>query len=111
MPYLIVWVFISASFEYLEDIEVPILRRKFQSTTPGVNLIDTDYGLLGQDDYGVLNLYLAIANVNEGWELSIIGENITDEVYIVRAAGDDGGSYMDMLGRPATWSINARFDF
>jgi len=39
MPYLIVWVFISASFEYLEDIEVPILRRKFQSTTPGVNLI------------------------------------------------------------------------
>ena len=74
-------------------------------------LSDTDYGLLGQDDYGVLNLYLAIANVNEGWELSIIGENITDEVYIVRATGDDGGSYMDMLGRPATWSINARFDF
>ena len=74
-------------------------------------LSDIDYGLLGQDDYGVLNLYLAIANVSEGWELSIIGENITDEVYIVRATGDDGGSYMDMLGRPATWSINARFDF
>ena len=74
-------------------------------------LSDTDYGLLGQDDYGVLNLYLAIANVNKGWELSIIGENITDEVYIVRATGDDGGSYMDMLGRPATWSVNARFAF
>ena len=28
MPYIIVWVFISASFEYLEDIEVPTLRRK-----------------------------------------------------------------------------------
>ena len=74
-------------------------------------LSDIDYGLLGQDDYGILNLYLSIANVNEGWELSIIGENITDEVYIVRATGDDGGSYMDMLGRPATWSVNARFDF
>jgi iron complex outermembrane receptor protein len=74
-------------------------------------LSDIDYGLLGQTDYGVLNLYLAIANVNEGWELSIVGENITDEVYIVRATGDDGGSYMDMLGRPATWSVNARFDF
>ena len=35
LPYLIVWVFISASFEYLEDIEVPTLRRMFQSTTPG----------------------------------------------------------------------------
>jgi hypothetical protein len=28
MPYIIVWVFISVSFEYLEDIEVPTLRRK-----------------------------------------------------------------------------------
>jgi len=74
-------------------------------------LSDTDYGLLGQDDYGVLNVYLAIANVSEGWTLSVVGENITDEVYIVRATGDDGGSYMDMLGRPAIWSINARFDF
>ena len=37
IPYIIVWVFISASFEYLEDIEVPTLRRELQSTTPGVH--------------------------------------------------------------------------
>ena len=74
-------------------------------------LSDVDYALLGQDDYGILTLRLAIANVNDGWELSILGENITDEVYTVRATGDDGGSYMDMLGQPATWSLNARFDF
>ena len=74
-------------------------------------LSDTDYGLLGQDGYGLLNIRLALANANSGWELSILGENVTDEVYTIRATGDDGGSYMDMLGRPATWSVNARFDF
>ena len=44
MPYIIVWVCISASFEYLEDIEVPTLRRTFQSTTPGVNLCEEQVG-------------------------------------------------------------------
>ena len=38
MPYIIVWVCISASFEYLEDIEVPTLRRTFQRTKPEVRV-------------------------------------------------------------------------
>ena len=39
IPYIIVWVCISASFEYLEDIELPTPRRVSQSTTPGVHPI------------------------------------------------------------------------
>ena len=41
-------------------------------------LSDTDYGLLGQSDYGLLNIRMAIANANSGWELSLLGENVTD---------------------------------
>ena len=74
-------------------------------------LSDTDYGLLGQDGYGILNMRLAITDESSGWELSLLGENITDEVYIIRATGDDTGSYMDMMGMPATWSINVRLGF
>lgn len=74
-------------------------------------LSDTDYGLLGQSDYGLLNIRMAIANANSGWELSLLGENVTDEAYTIRATGDDGGSYMDVMGKPFTWSLNARYDF
>ena len=36
IPYIIVWVCISASFEYLEDIEVPTPRRESQRFRPEV---------------------------------------------------------------------------
>lgn len=74
-------------------------------------LSDIDFALLGQDAYGILNMHIAISNVSEGWELAIVGENITDEVYTIRATGDDSGSYMDMLGQSARWSLNAQFNF
>jgi outer membrane receptor protein involved in Fe transport len=74
-------------------------------------LSDTDYGLLGQEGYGILNLRIAVSNESAGWELSVVGENITDEIYTIRATGDDTGSYMDMMGMPATWTLNAQFNF
>ena len=74
-------------------------------------LSDTDYGLLGQEGYGILNLRIAVSNESAGWELSVVGENITDEIYTIRATGDDTGSYMDMMGMPATWTLNAQFSF
>jgi iron complex outermembrane receptor protein len=74
-------------------------------------LSDADYALLGLDGYGILNMRIAITNASEEWELAILGENITDEVYTTRATGDDSGSYMDLMGQSARWSLNAQFNF
>jgi len=70
-----------------------------------------DYGLFRQDAYGLLNLRASLEFVDHGWEVAIAGENVTDETYALRATGDDGGSYLDILGRPASWTIQARKTF
>ena len=72
---------------------------------------DLDYGLLRQDAYGLLNLRVALANVDQGWELSLLGENVTDKAYVTGATADGGGSFLDLNGRPASWKLQARYDF
>lgn len=74
-------------------------------------LNDTEFGLFGQDSFGVLNLRLALAHLDQGWEFSVLGENVTDSIYTNRATTSDAFSFMDLLGRPATWTVNLRYDF
>ncbi|MEO1043369.1 MAG: TonB-dependent receptor [Pseudomonadota bacterium] len=74
-------------------------------------LNDTEFGIFGQDSFGLLNLRLALANLEQGWEVSVLGENVTDSIYTNRATTSDAFSYMDLLGRPASWTVNLRYDF
>ena len=74
-------------------------------------LNDTEFGIFGQDSFGILNLRLALANLEQGWEFSVLGENVTDSIYTNRATTSDAFSFMDMLGRPASWTVNLRYDF
>ena len=39
------------------------------------------------------------------------GDNLTDEAYAINSSGDDGGSFWDMPGRPASWTVELRYDF
>lgn len=79
--------------------------------TRSARLGDFDCAVFCQDSYGLLNIHIALANVNQGWEVALLGQNVTDEIYITSATGDDGGSYMDLLGRPASWKLQLRYDF
>ena len=72
---------------------------------------DKDCAVYCQDSYGHLNLRIALAHLNQGWEVALLGENVTDETYITIATGDDGGNYMDMPARPASWSVQLQYDF
>ena len=74
-------------------------------------LSDVDCALICKDSYGLLNLRIALAHPGQGWEVSLLGENVTDEEYTTSATGDDGGNYMDMMGRPASWTVQLRYDF
>lgn len=79
--------------------------------TRSSHLSELDFGLFRQDAYGLLNLRASITHLNQNWELSILGENVTDKIYALRATTDDGGSYQTLLGSPASWKIQARYSF
>ena len=91
---------VSAAYSWRDD---PISR--------SMQVSDKDCAVYCQDSYGHLNLRIALAHLNQGWEVALLGENVTDETYITIATGDDGGNYMDMPARPASWSVQLQYDF
>lgn len=70
-----------------------------------------DFGLLGFEGYGILNGRVSIAEENGQWELAVVGENLTNKVYIASATGDDLGSYLDIPTRPRRFRVEASFKF
>jgi len=91
---------LSASYNWRDNL-----------VTNSSQLSELDFGLFRHDAYGLLNLRASLTNENQNWELSLLGENVTNEIYTTRATTDDGGSYQDILGRPASWKIQARYEF
>ena len=61
--------------------------------------------------HGSLSLRVALAHLDQGWEIALRGDNLTDEDYATIADGDGGGNYWDMPGRPASWTVELRYDF
>lgn len=70
-----------------------------------------DFGLRGMEAYGVLNLRASLADIDRGWELSLLGENVTDEVYVTNAIQDGGGNAASIFGLPARWSVQLKYEF
>ena len=79
--------------------------------TREMRLSDLDYGLIQIESYGLLSLRVALAHLDQGWEMALRGDNLTDEAYAINSSGDDGGSFWDMPGRPASWTVELRYDF
>jgi iron complex outermembrane recepter protein len=79
--------------------------------TRDMQLTDLDYGLIQMESYGLLSLRVALAHLDQGWELALRGDNLTDEEYATIADGDGGGNYWDAPGRPASWTVELRYDF
>lgn len=91
---------LSVSYSWRDDL-----------TTGSSQLSELDRGLFRHDSYGLLNLRASVAHLNQNWELAILGENVTDEVYALRATTDDVGSYQDLPGKPASWKIQVQYSF
>ena len=91
---------ISAIYSWRDD---PITR--------DMTLSNVDYGLIQIESYGLLSLRVALAQLDQGWEIALRGDNLTDEEYAYMSSGDGGGSFWDMPGRPASWTVELRYDF
>jgi iron complex outermembrane recepter protein len=91
---------ISAIYSWRDD---PITR--------DMRLSDLDYGLIQMESYGLLSVRVALAHLDQGWEIAVRGDNLTDEEYSTISDGDGGGNFWDMPGRPASWTVELRYDF
>lgn len=70
-----------------------------------------NYGLLRNDGYGTGQARIAFGSEQQGWEASLLIDNLFDKHYDLRAYNDDLGSLASLPGRPRSWtaSINYRF--
>jgi len=91
---------ISANYSWRDD---PLTR--------DMRLTDVDYGLIQVESYGLLSVRVALAHLDQGWEIAVRGDNLTDEEYATISDGDGGGNFWDMPGRPASWTVELRYDF
>lgn len=64
------------------------------------------------DGFGVVNANIGIRQPNGGWEASIWGRNIFNELtYFSKGIADVGGRLSGLLGDPRTWGATARYRF
>ena len=74
--------------------------------------------VIQQDAYQKFNMRLAIADIDGKWEVALLGRNITDEE-IISYANDvplstsqfGSASYYGLYERPASWALQARYNF
>ncbi len=64
-----------------------------------------DHAAFSHEGYGIFNARLSIGADDQSWNLALVGNNITDEVYWARASGDSLNSYVSTPALPANWMI------
>ncbi|MEL7113120.1 MAG: TonB-dependent receptor, partial [Pseudomonadota bacterium] len=69
-----------------------------------------DGGLFAVDSYGLLTGSVSLAS-RSGWDVSVIGQNLTDEIYVTSATSDDLLSYGQIPVRPRSWQVQVRKAF
>jgi outer membrane receptor protein involved in Fe transport len=64
-----------------------------------------------QDAYTLVNARLALSAANAGWEVALLGKNLTDEEYFTFAsdAGFQNGAFFAFTGAPRTLAIQVKF--
>lgn len=69
--------------------------------------------LIKQDAYSTVNLRAAIIDKNDRWELAFLGQNVTDEVYLVSAAGvpAQNGAFFASSNRGAVYEVQFNLNF
>ncbi|MEL6725418.1 MAG: hypothetical protein AAFP81_03525 [Pseudomonadota bacterium] len=69
-----------------------------------------DGGLFAVESYGLLSGSVSLTSMS-GWVVSVIGQNLTDEIYVTSATSDDLLSYGQIPGRPRSWQVQVRKAF
>lgn len=71
---------------------------------------DPDNPLYDIDSYGVLNGSVGVYSIDNGWELSLWGQNLTDEYYWQQITSN-ANVILRFAGRPRTYGLSLSYDF
>jgi outer membrane receptor protein involved in Fe transport len=66
-----------------------------------------------QDAYGLLYAAAVFESYNRHWQVTLFGDNLTDEEYILGAGSNkpDFGLAWATYARPRTWGLSVRYSF
>ncbi|MEO0465669.1 MAG: TonB-dependent receptor [Pseudomonadota bacterium] len=101
-------------------LDIPFPERSFDAEIGADLSYSGDYFLtqdqddnLVQDSYSTLNLRAALRDKDEKWELAFLGRNVTDEVYILAAAGvpAQNGLYFGAGSRGSVYELQFNWFF
>lgn len=70
-----------------------------------------DHAAFSHEGYGIFNARVSIEAGDQSWNLALVGNNITDEVYWARASGDSLNSYVSTPTLPANWMIEGTYQW
>ncbi|MEQ9314335.1 MAG: hypothetical protein RLN72_00700, partial [Henriciella sp.] len=100
---------------YLFDITTDLrglfhLNARYNSETA---IADTSRGLTDNDAYALFGGRVGVQSADGTWELSIFGENITDEYYGITAFGvpEQTGTNAVYPGTPAMYGAEFKVNF
>ena len=61
------------------------------------------------DAYGLMDAYVTLSQMEGSWSLSLLGKNIQEKTYSPRKVYDSLGSYVEIMGQPRSWILQARY--
>ena len=66
-----------------------------------------------QDSFVQLGLRVALADVDETWEVALVGKNLTDKqtIFFANDLPGSSGSYVQSANRPRSLALQARYNF
>lgn len=70
-----------------------------------------DYSLFGIDSYQLLGLRLGLVDADENWQLALLGNNLSNEAYVVNTSADDLGSFNRIPGQPRSWTLELSYNW
>lgn len=83
----------------------------YRSDFSGTLTSPVDKAVSRLDGYGLMDAYVTLSPVEGSWSLSLLGKNLQDKVYSPRKVYDSLGSYVEIMGQPRSWTLQARFDW
>ncbi|MES3008792.1 MAG: TonB-dependent receptor [Pseudomonadota bacterium] len=81
----------------------------YRSEFSGTLSSAVDKAMSTLDGYGLLDGHVSLSPANADWTISLWGKNLLNKVYSPRKVYDSLGSYVELMGQPRSWGLQARY--
>lgn len=83
----------------------------YRSDFSGTLTSPVDKAVSHLESYGLMDGYVTLRPIEGSWSLSLLGKNLQDKTYSSRKVYDSLGSYVEIMGQPRSWILQAKYDW